>query len=544
MPHTISAPDHPAWTAFLTFLHRAALAGQNGHTEAQSIWLEAAAHLQALDDLDLHPLIHALLDQRRHDDAIELAAIIAQLRPDDALAAFRFGYALQMANRHRDALAPYRRALAVNPDLPRLRNNLAGALAILREDAPEQVRLLESAVSVAPFESDAWVNLTQAHRFAMNLSRALQAGERALELAPDSPLALNNYALALKEAQRWQEAQHFAQRACDLAPNNAAMRSNLAILQLVRGDFEPGWAAHEARWHGSEELRGARPVFPKPQWQREPLAGKTLLVWGEQGMGDLLQCCRFIPLLAQCVHAQGGRLIWNSFPQMGALLERNLSRHVDGYSAGGGVGSLPHFDYEIALLSVPHVLRAGDNTLSETVPYLHPAPAARDAWIARLAGERGLKVGLAWTGSLGHQRNPFRRVGWERYAAAFRGMEGVTFYSLQPGSEADVSDAREAGLAIVDHSGEWKTFDDTAAFISALDLVITVCTSMAHLSGAIGQRTWVLLDTNPHWTWLLERRDTPWYPSATLYRQREFGEWNPVMAEVRDDLARLAAEGK
>lgn len=544
MRHRISAPGHPAWKAFLTFLQRAALARQNGETEAESIWLEAAAHLQALDDSTLQHVTHALLEQRRHDDAIALAASIAQLRADDAVASFRLGYTLQMANRHRDALAPYRHALALNPELPQLRNNLAGALAIVRENTSEQLSLLESALQANPLDSDAWTNLAQASRFAMNLPRALQAGERAVELAPDSPLALNNYALALKEAQRWEEAEHFTHRACELAPENPAMRSNLAMLQLTRGNYEHGWVAHEARWQGSSELGGARPVFPAPQWQGESLAGKTLLVWGEQGMGDLLQCCRFIPILAQRVHAQGGRLVWNSFPQMGGLLERSLAQHVDEYSAGGGVESLPPFDYEIPLLTVPLVLGTLGNTLAQTVPYLHPDRVASATWRVRLAGERRFKVGLVWTGSIGHQRNPFRRVGWERYAAAFAGIQGVAFYSLQAGAAADVAAARDVGLDMLDHTGDLRTFDDTAAFVSGLDLVVTVCTSVAHLSGAIGQRTWVLLDTNPHWTWLLERRDSPWYPSATLYRQPEFGQWGPVMEEVTRDLKALVSQRK
>ncbi|RFU47555.1 tetratricopeptide repeat protein [Paraburkholderia sp. DHOC27] len=540
----ISAPGHPAWPAFLTFLQHAAAAKQRGQVEAQCIWLEAAGHLQALDDTVLQQITRALLEQHRHDDVIALSAAIAQLYPDDPITHFRLGYALQMANRHRDALDPYRHALALNPDLPQLRNNLAGALAILRENTSEQVVLLEGAVKAQPSNSDAWINLAQACRFAMNLPRALQAGQRAVELAPDSALALNNYALALKEAQRWEEAEDLTQRAAERAPGDPAMRSNLALVQLVRGDYAHGWPAHEARWQGAMELGGARPAFPAPQWQGEPLAGKTLLVWGEQGMGDLLQGCRFIPLLAERVHAEGGRLVWNSFPQMGALLERSLAQHVDAYSAGGGVESLPQFDYEIPLLSVPLVLGTLGNTLPETVPYLHPDPAAVAAWRSRLAAEHGLNVGLAWTGSLGHQRNPFRRVGWERYAKAFAKLEGVAFYSLQPGAAADVAAARDAGLPMFDYSGELATFDDTAAFVGALDLVITVCTSVAHLSGAIGQRTWVLLDTNPHWTWLLERRDNPWYPSATLYRQREFGEWGPVMDEVTHDLAALASPGK
>ena len=544
MQHWISAPGHPAWTAFLTFLQRAAQARQNGQTEAELIWLEAAAHLQALDDFALQHITHALLEQRRHDDAIELAAIIAQLRTDDAVASFRLGYTLQMAARHRDAVAPYRRALTLNPELPQLRNNLTAALAIIRENVSEQVSLLESALLTNPLDSDAWINLTQASRLAMNLPRALQAGERAIQLAPDSPLALNNYALALKEAQRWEEAERLTQRACEHAPGDPAMRSNLAMLQLVRGNYQQGWQAHEARWQGSGELGGARPAFPAPPWQGEPLAGKTLLVWGEQGMGDLLQCCRFIPLLAHRVHAERGRLIWNSFPQMGALLERNLARHVDTYSAGGGVESLPPFDYEIPLLSVPLMLGTLGDTLAETVPYLHPDRVASGAWRVRLAAERRLKVGLVWTGSPGHQRNPFRRVGWERYAAAFAGIEDVAFYSLQAGAAVDVAAARNAGLAMVDHTAELQTFDDTAAFVSALDLVITVCTSVAHLGGAIGHRTWVLLDTNPHWTWLLERRDSPWYPSATLYRQPEFGAWSPVMEEVARDLKTLTSQHK
>lgn len=539
MQHMISAPGHPAWTAFLIFLQRAALARQNGQTEAGLIWLEAAALLQVLDDAALQHVTQALLEQHRHDDAIALAAIIAQLRTDDAVASFRLGYTLQMANRHRDALAPYRHALALNPELPQLRNNLAGALAIIRENISEQVSLLESALLANPLDSDAWTNLTQASRFAMNLPRALQAGERAVQLAPGSPLALNNYALALKEAQRWEEAERFTQHACERAPGDPAMRSNLAMLQLTRGNYEHGWAAHEARWQGSSELGGARPAFPAPQWQGESLAGKTLLVWGEQGMGDLLQCCRFIPLLARRVHAQGGRLVWNSFPQMGALLERSLAQYADMYSAGGGVECLPRFDYEIPLLSVPLVLGTVGNTLPETVPYLHPDPAASAVWRARFASERRLKVGLAWTGSLDHQRNPFRRVGWERYAAAFAGIQGAAFYSLQPGAAADLAAVREAGLTMIDHTGDLQTFDDTAAFVSALDLVVTVCTSVAHLAGAIGKRTWVLLDANPHWTWLLERRDSPWYPSATLYRQREFGDWGPVMEEVTRDLKTL-----
>jgi len=320
------------------------------------------------------------------------------------------------------------------------------------------------------------------------------------------------------------------------------MHSNLAMLELMRGHYAQGWPLHEARWDGSMELGGHRPAMPGPVWRGEPLAGKTLLVWGEQGMGDVLQFCRYIPMLAKRVHDEGGRLVWNSFPQLGALLPRSLASHVDDYSAGGGVESLPPFDFEIPLLSLPWIFDTREDTIPARSPYLFADPTAGELWKKRFAGESRLKVGLTWTGSLGHQRNPFRRVELERYAAHFGGLQNVAFYSLQPGATADVAAARAAGLPMADYTAELATFDDTAAFIDALDLVITVCTSVAHLSGALGQRTWVLLDVNPHWVWLLDRADSPWYPSATLYRQPQFGQWEPVLEAVTRDLATLAGK--
>ncbi|WP_027213846.1 tetratricopeptide repeat protein [Burkholderia sp. WSM2232] len=527
-------------SAFLNFMRQAAAARRSGAHELEAQALHAAAQLHSLDDAALASLTHELIQQQRHGDAVDLAAIIAQLDERNAYAHFRLGYALQMASRHGEAIAPYQRALALDPTLPSLRCNLAGALAFTGLDLDQQIALLEEAVKHDAADGNAWINLTDAYRKRMDLPRALEAGERAVHCAPLSPLAHNNYALTLREAQRWDTAAQAAQTACALAPTDSAMRSNLAMLQLMRGDYANGWLSHEARWSGSAELRGIRPALPAPTWRGEPLAGKTLLVWGEQGMGDVLQFSRNIPLVAERVHGEGGRLAWNSFPQMGELLVRSLGDHVDHYSAGGGVETLPPFDFEIPLLSLPLIFGTRESTIPAVTPYLHADAAAVERWRDRFAGEPRLKVGLTWTGSHTHQRNPFRRVGWERYAKYFAGMRNVAFYSLQPGAGDEVNAARAAGLTINDYTAEFVTFDDTAACVSALDLVITVCTSTAHLSGALGQRTWVLLDVNPHWVWLAERRDSPWYPSATLYRQPAFAEWEPALAALARDLAALA----
>jgi Flp pilus assembly protein TadD len=529
-------------SAFVNFLRHAAEARERGEARTEAAYLAEAARLHPLDDDSLELLMTTLFEQQRHDEAVELAAIIAQLDPHRALAQMRHGHALQMANRHREAIAPYRRALAIAPATPMLRNNLACALLLTGTAEDEQLALLEDAVCDAPDECESWINLGNTHRMRRNLPRALETSTRAVQCAPDNALSHNNYGLALREAQRWDEAATAAKTALSLAPVNPSMRSNLAILELLRGNYAQGWPLHEARWDGSAELGGQRPVMPGPLWRGEPLAGKILLIWGEQGMGDVLQFCRYIPMLAKRVHDEGGRLVWNSFPQMGALLQRSLGDHVDGYSAGGGVEALPPFDYEIPLLSLPLIFDTRLDTIPATSPYLFADRAAGDTWRKRLANESRLKVGLTWTGSLGHQRNAFRRVDLARYAAHFGALQNVTFYSLQPGASADVAAARAAGLPMADYTDEFASFDDTAAFVDALDLVITVCTSVAHLSGALGKRTWMLLDVNPHWVWLLERSDSPWYPSATLYRQPEFGQWEPALEALARDLRALARE--
>ncbi|RQR59520.1 hypothetical protein DIE19_17350 [Burkholderia sp. Bp9126] len=537
----------PLLPPFVALLGRAADAQARGDRAAHDIWLAAASHLHAADAASLGQLTTALIARQRTADAIALAELGARLHPN-ATARFNLGYALQMAGRHADAVAPYRAALATEPGLPSLRNNLAIALRLSGGDRAEEAALLEEAVTVDPRDVQAWINLVTVRLAAQDLTGALACAERLAAIAPDNALAMNNAALTMKEAQRWDDAERYAARACELAPGDASYRFNLAIIHLVRGDYAAGWREHEARWDGSGELRGRLPALPGPRWRGEPLAGKTLLVWGEQGMGDVLQFSRFVVPLAERVHREGGRLAWNTFPQMGALMQRSLGAHADLFGAGGGVDALPRFDYEVPLISLPLMLGTGDATLASTVPYLRADAHARDGWRARLAGEidgetaggRRLKVGLVWTGSAGHQRNPFRRVGIERYVEAFRGIDGIAFYSLQPGAQADVAAARAAGLPIADHTAELASFDDTAAFIGALDLVITVCTSVAHLAGALGARTWVLLDVNPHWPWRLERRDSPWYPSTTLYRQPAFGEWGAVMEDVARDLQRLA----
>ncbi|WP_175872556.1 hypothetical protein [Burkholderia sp. BCC0397] len=498
-----------------------------------------ASSLDANDDA-VATTTQTLIDRGEVGRAAALAAAHWERRPDSPAAAFNCGYAMQMAGRHADAIAPYRRTLALAPSWPSLKNNLALAIRLTGGDPEVEFALIEGALDDNPNDRRAWTNavVTRIDRF--DLDGALRAAARAAALAPDNALALNNASLALKEAQRRDEAEHYATLAVERAPHSATYRHNLSLLELARGDFASGWVNYESRWDGSAELRGHLPAFPGPRWRGESLKGKTLLVWGEQGLGDALQFCRYVPLLAERVHREGGRIVWNAFPVMGALFARSLAQHVDVFDTSTRIDNLPAFDFELPLMSIPGMLGLDGDAIATTAPYLHADPAATDAWRTALAGEKRLKVGLAWTGSLSHQRNRFRRVGLERFAEAFGGLQQhVAFYSLQPGAQHDIEAARSNGFVVNDTTREWKTLDDTAAFIGALDLVITVCTSAAHLSGALGQFTWVLLDANPHWVWQNDRRDSPFYPSASLYRQKTFADWQPVLDEAAADLRDL-----
>ncbi|WP_244110231.1 tetratricopeptide repeat protein [Burkholderia cenocepacia] len=494
------------------------------------------------DDDAVASLTQGLIDRGDLAQAVDLAAQHWKAHPDSPHAAFNCGYALQIAERHTEAIAPYRRVLELAPAWPSLKNNLALAIRLTGGDPEIEHALLEGALDDNPGDARAWTNAVITRLERLDLDGAMRAATQAFALAPESPLVANNAATALKEAGQWDAAQAYAQRAIELAPHNPAYRHNLSLLQLARGDFTSGWRNYEARWDGSGELRGRLPVFSGPRWRGESLAGKTLLVWGEQGIGDVLQFCRYVPLLAERVRREGGRIVWNSFPQMGALLERSLAQHVDAYDVATQTDALPAFDFELPLMSIPWMLGLDGDVFATQGPYLHADRAATDAWRTALAGEKRLKVGLAWTGSLTHGRNRYRRVGLDRYADAFgRLQDDVAFYSLQPGAQHDVEAARANGFAVNDYTHEWKTLDDTAAFIGALDLVITVCTSVAHLSGALGQFTWALLDANPHWVWQHDRPDSPFYPSVSLYRQSTFADWNPVLNDVAGDLRALAA---
>ncbi len=523
---------------FALYLEKAAGAGRRGRTAIQKIWLEAAEALFPLRPENLTNLVREAIRLKFEDAALRIAEALCEIGPDDPAAQFRLGSALQLVGRSAEAIGRLERALALNPDFPQAHNNLAAAFMALERPPEDILPLLETAVAKAPDSHEGWSNLATQRLRVFDLEGALTAGERAVALDSRTPISWNNRAQALKEDLRFAEAEACFEAAVRLSDGDPLYRLNLGLLHLLLGRYASGWEGFENRWRISPQKIAGRPVFGAPPWSGEPLEGKTLLIWGEEGNGDVIQFCRFLPRVAALVHAQGGRVLWNSYPHFGDLLARSLGSHADQYVTGG-LELLPPYDYEFGLLSSPRLLGVTPDSIPRQTPYLRADPARRETWRARLAMADGLKVGLVWTGSAEQGRNPFRSVSLARYAEAFGHIPGVRFFSLQMGGAEEVAAAKARGLPIEDLTPEIGTYEDTAAVMEELDLVITICTSTAHLAGALARPVWVVLDVNPHWVWGLNRSDNDWYPTARVFRQTRFGVWDDALAAVGAALSEL-----
>jgi tetratricopeptide (TPR) repeat protein len=478
-------------------------------------WVELLQHLQN------HPL------------TARIAEAWCELRPDLPDSWFQLALAHQQNGSTSSALDAYRRVLALNADYPMLRNNLA-ALHYSMQDYQIALRFCEDAIRANASNHLAWTNAAAIWLKLREPGFACIAAERACALAPNYLTALMTLINALKELQRPDEALDIALRASQFAPADTTVQWALAMLQLQRGDYRNGWANHEARWAGSPELSGAKRLDPDRQWRGEDLTGRTLFVWGEQGFGDALQFARFIPEVARRVQERG-KLIYCAFAPLFELFERSLSDHEVDVVPHDTV-RLPDFDFHIPVGSLPLALGVTLDNLPAPSSYVVTDARRTAYWREKLQRGSGLKVGLVWSGSRTHQRNPLRSVPPALYARAFGSLSGVEFYSLQVDGADEVAAMASDGLEVIDWTKEFQSFDESAALVCNLDLVITVCTSVAHLSGALGVPTWLLLDVNPHWVWMLERDDSPWYPSIRIYRQQRYGDWLPVLEQVKAEL--------
>ncbi len=539
-------------------------AGRLAQAEAiyRQILNAAPDHVGALNFL-------GLLAQQvgRLDIALELLGKAVATSPDFPDAHNNLGSVLMMSDRAAEAEMHYRRAIALMPGYADAHTNLANLLWQAGRFA-DAAAAGHEAVRLAPASSGAHNNLANALAALGELDAAADGYRRAVALQPDFAAARNNlgnalctlgrpaealahydaaaalqpdmpdYPMnrgnALRDLGRTAEAVAAYDHALTLAPGSGETRWNRAMAFLLAGDYAHGWDDYQARWD-TRLLARFRRQFAVPAWDGSDPAGRTILIHAEQGMGDVIQFCRYVPL----VRARGARtvlLIDSGWQQLAALLGGldGVDRLALDLDAAGP------FDLHCALVDLPRLFGTTVATIPARTPYLAVDPARRDAWRTRLSGEPRPRIGLVWAGNPSFPRDRLRSPRLEPLLPLLE-VPGLRWFALQAGDGRRDLEGRRLPDGFTDLGPELRDFADTAAAMAELDLVISSCTATAHLAGALGCPTWVLLPAAPDWRWLLEREDSPWYPTVRLFRQSIAHDWRPVVERVRGELIALAA---
>jgi tetratricopeptide (TPR) repeat protein len=489
-----------------------------GQPDRAAAYFEGALRLRP-DAIELHNnLGTALQDLGRLEEAIACFRNALALQPDAVETLDNLGGALRGQGQLEAAQACYERALALRSDHV---ESHVGIGVVLRDRGrpDEAISSYERALALAPDHPETHNNLGVALLDLGRNQEAVERCERALFLQPDRAETHHNLGIALERQGRHAEALASYERALDFKPDYPEAHFNRSLTLLRTGNFDEGWLEYEWRFAVARYNRN----FDRPLWSGEPLAGRRILIHAEQGFGDTLQFVRYIPSVLE----HGGTVVL----EVQAPLVR-LVRSIAGVSQTLAAGDpLPTFDCHCPLLSLPRIFKTTLATIPNAVPYLSAPAEASVSWAERIASAAGLKVGIVWAGTTaGAIDLPSLQPLWE--------LAGVSWFSLQVGDQPGEKSLFDK-FKIADLS-EWLTdFAETAAVVSQLDLVITVDTSVAHLAGALGRPTWVLLGDPPEWRWLLARRDSPWYPTAQLFRQTKTGDWHGVAREVAAAVAQI-----
>ncbi|MDA8231382.1 MAG: tetratricopeptide repeat protein [Magnetospirillum sp.] len=464
----------------------------------------------------------------RHEDAVAAFRAAAALAPADSRLHHRLGRAFEEAGQLDDAVEAFLRAVTLDPAFAQAHNDLGTALRGAGRPA-EAEAAHRLAIAIDPGFVAARTNLSETLYVLQRMEEAVETSRRAIALAPEDADNYNNLGAALYALGRNGEAAAVLEHALARKPDHPDIHFHYAMALLRLGRMREGWTQFEWRRRIDKFHR----ELPRPEWRGEPLEGRTILLHGEQGLGDSLQFVRYAPLVA----ARGGRVVlWVPTP-----LVRLLATVPDVAEVTATQPAPPAFDVHLPLMSLPHVFGTELDTIPADIPYLFPDRAAVQAWGERVAGLPGLKVGLVWAGDsrphdpLAHRVDRTRSLSLDHFAL-LAGIPGIRLVSLQKGPPAEQAKRPPPGLELADWMDDIGDFADTAALVANLDLVISVDTSVAHLAGAMGKPVWILSRFDGCWRWLEHRDDSPWYPTARLFRQPALGHWEPVLLEVADAL--------
>ena len=503
-----------------------------GRHENALAWLDRAELQQpASADLQVNrgEVLRALARWPQAEAALRRAL---ELTPGNAEALNNLGLVLQAAGRHGEAQEALAQALALKPDHPEALNNLGTLHQELRRPT-EAEACYRGVLTAQPKHVNALNNLGTLLKEAGRLDQAEALYRRVLEIDPGFHRSWNSLGQLAKESGDHAEAMRCYQRSLQLAPGNADTLYNIALADLLFGHLKRGFAGYEVRYHPRAQNKSAPrpPALGCQMWKGEPLAGKHIALVREQGLGDQLQFCRYARLLrsagAEVTLIVDGPLV-------------GLLSTLDGPTRVIAPGQMHahRYDFWAFLLSLPHRLGTDEGHIPAAVPYLHAPSHKAAAWHKRLARPPGIRatIGLVWGGNKDHANNRNRSARFEDLAPLLD-LPGLRFVSLQKGEPADELRASRWAGQVLDLDAELNDFADTAAALDAVDLLISVDTSVVHLAGAMNKPCWAMLAHSPDWRWLRSGDTSAWYPSLRLMRQSAPQDWNGVVRTMRERLA-------
>ncbi|MGA8148514.1 MAG: tetratricopeptide repeat protein, partial [Gallionellaceae bacterium] len=470
---------------------------------------------------------NAFKDLKQLDAALASYSKAIAIKPDHADAYFNQGNVLKELNQLDSVLASYDKAIAIKPDYAEAYINRGTVLQELKQfDAA--LANYDEAIAIKPDHADAYNNRGNVLKDQGRLDKAAQHYHKALSLKPDYAEAHHNLGIVLTEQGKLEAAVESYHEALSLKPGYAEGLWNKALLCLLLGDFDKGWEGYEWRWK-NDNLKLSPRNFTQPLWAgKESLAGKTILLHSEQGLGDAIQFCRYARMVADL----GADVILEVKPPL-----FNLLANLDGVSQLVANGSsLPAFDFHCPLLSLPLAFKTNMGSIPASTPYLTADAGKVARWHVKLGAKSNPRVGLVWSGNAQHKNDRNRSVLLSELLKHL--PDDYQYVSLQKERREEDREILQSRPDILHFGDELNDFSDTAALCELVDVIISVDTSVAHLAGALGKQVWILLPFMPDWRWLLDRSDSPWYPTAKLFRQEKNGDWEGVFEKVRSDLVR------
>lgn len=483
--------------------------------------------LERMPDLTMvHKNLGIVLEKLGNpDEAVSCFRRALEREPDDAELHIHLGRLLRGQDNLAEAVIAFRRAIELAPGHALAHFNLGAALH-LQGNEDEAAACLRRAIQLKPDCADAYVELGSLLGEQGRFPEAIDCCRRALELQPDSVAAHGNLGIALHEQGSLDEAIACFQRAAKLDPDNAEVHYNHALTLLLMGKLDEGWPAFEWRF---KRKRAKERAIPAPRWTGSSLAGRTIFLTSEYGLGDTLQFIRFVKRVRQ----QGATVMVEVQRQLVPLLEQSGFRDLVAQGT-----PLAGFDCYAPLMSLPGVFGTTLKSIPNRVPYLSADHRLVKQWRDALGETDNFRVGIAWQGNRAHKGDRFRSIPLACFAPL--AITGVELISLQKGDGCEQLAGIATQFRVRDLGNDFDerhgTFMDTAAVIKNLDLVVTCDSAVAHLAGALGAPVWVALSFAPDWRWMLERTDTPWYPTMRLFRQKVLGNWDDVFQTMQREL--------